>query len=590
MRWKLLLFLIAIAYFILLGKIYSISIKSHNYYETLSQNNITKTIHLKPTRGIIYDNNKTPVAYNELRFSILLKPHLKMKELNSTVNYINKIIKVDKHKILKAYTVGSSNYNHEYIVVENYIEYNKIIPHFSILSLHENIQIEPTYLRIYPFKESMAHILGYVSKANSGELKKNPKVNITKIVGKMGIEKSYDDILQGDIGKLIVKIDSRNRILEELNKTKPSSTDLELNVDTSLQKYIYSLFKESDKKGVAIVMGVDGKILSMVSYPSYDNNLFVRGISTKKWNQILHNIFNPFINKAINGRYPPGSIIKPILGLIALNEKIVSPYQKIFCPEYIEYVDRKFRDWKKGGHGEVDIFKSIKSSVDVYYYKIGLQLGVDFIAKHMKRFGFGHRTGIDLPKESFGLVPDKEWKRKRHNQPWYIGETINVSIGQGYFLVTPLQVAVNTSLIATGYLPTPSVVKKIGDNTKSPILKNVFTTEEKNKLKYIRKGMWQVCNANGGTATSYLNTKVELAGKTGTAQTFTIPQEVKERKRENELAYFKRSHAWLTTYGPYKNPKYVVTVMIEHGGHGGAAAGGIVSNIYNKLIELKYLK
>jgi penicillin-binding protein 2 len=590
MRWKILLLIIAILYFILLGKIYSISIKSHEYYEKLSQNNITKTVYLKPTRGIIYDNNNIPIAYNELRFSLLLKPHLKEKDLNKTLDDIANVLDIDKEKSYAIYKKISSNYHHEYITIEDYITYKSILPHFSTLSLHKNINIEPTYLRIYPFKESVSNILGYVSKANLEDMKDNKKVKITKVVGKSGIEKEYDDILQGDIGELVVKIDSRNRVLEELNETIAKSSNIKLNIDSNLQQYIYSIFQKSDKKGVAIVMDVNGKVLSMISYPSYDNNLFVKGISVEKWNKILHNIFNPFVNKAINGRYPPGSVIKPILGLIALNAKVVSPYQKIFCPEYLEYVDRKFRDWKRGGHGEVDIFKSIRSSVDVYYYKIGLQLGVDKIAKSMKRFGFGNRTGIDLPKESTGLVPNKEWKKRVRNQTWYIGETINVSIGQGYFLSTPIQVAVNTALLATGHMPTPMIANKINDKEKKPILKDVFTKEEKNQLKYVRKGMWQVCNAPGGTATNYLNTKVEIAGKTGTAQTFSIPQEVKERKREDELAYFRRSHAWLTTYGPYKNPQYVVTVLIEHGGHGGAAAGSIVSDIYNKLLELKYIK
>ena len=590
MRWKFLLFIIAIGYFLLLGRIYSISIKSHKYYETLSKNNITRTIYLKPTRGIIYDDHHIPIAYNKLRFNILVKPHLKLKELNATLNYINTIIPLNINKSIRKYKSKNSSYNHKYIIIKEYIKYKKILSNFSRLSLHKNIKIEPTYLRIYPFKAPMSHIIGYISKADRKEFENNPKVRITKMIGKTGIEKEYDNFLQGNIGKLVVEVNARNKVLKELNKTLPSSTNIELNIDANLQKYIYSLFKKSNKKGVAVVMGVNGRVLAMVSYPSYDNNLFVRGISLKNWNKILYNFFKPFVNKAINGKYPPGSVVKPALGLISLDEKIVSPYEKILCPGYLEVGHRKFRDWKRDGHGEVDIFKSIKRSVDVYYYKMSLHLGINTMHKYMTEYGFGKKTGIDLPKESSGLYPDKLWKQKRYNQPWYIGETLNTAIGQGYFLATPLQVAVNTAFLATGYIATPFVVKKIGNKLKMPKLKEVLSAQDKRNLKYIRKGMWEVCNSPGGTATRHIHTKIVLAGKTGTAQTFDIPQEVKRRKREDELAYFRRSHAWLTTYGPYKHPQYVVTVLIEHGGHGGEAAGGIVSDIYNKLIELKYIK
>ena len=205
--------------------------------------------------------------------------------------------------------------------------------------------------------------------------------------------------------------------------------------------------------------------------------------------------------------------------------------------------------------------------------------------------GFNKKTGIDLPNERRGLIPDKEWKKKKYNRSWSIGETLNASIGQGYVLVTPIQVAVNTALIAIGKLPIPLIVHKIGDKTLTPLQKDVLSSKEKKFLPLIRKGMWQVCNSLGGTATNHINIPYfQIAGKTGTAQVHSIPQDVKKRKREDELAYWKRSHAWLTTYGPYKNPQFVVTVMIEHGGHGGQAAGKIVSKIYKKLVELHYLK
>jgi penicillin-binding protein 2 len=329
----------------------------------------------------------------------------------------------------------------------------------------------------------------------------------------------------------------------------------------------------------------------MVNYPSYDDNLFVKGISQKKWAKLINNNFNPFLNKAIAGIYPPGSSIKPAIGLIAISSGKINPHKKLWCPGYIKIGNRKFRDWKAQGHGWTDIKKAIKRSADTYFYQIGLLLGINYITKNLKRFGFGKKTGIDLPNERKGLIPNKNWKYKRYHQSWYIGETLNASIGQGYVLVTPLQIAVDTILMATGKLVTPLIVKKIDNQILKPKITDILTKKEKQNLHFIQKGMWEVCNSLGGTATNHIyGLPFEIAGKTGTAQVHSIPQDVKKRKREDELAYWKRSHAWLTTYGPYKNPQFIVTAMIEHGGHGGSAAGGIISKIYRKLIELNYIK
>jgi len=345
------------------------------------------------------------------------------------------------------------------------------------------------------------------------------------------------------------------------------------------------------KYGAVIVMRTNGEILALVSTPSYDNNLFVKGISFKEWKRLSHNIFNPLLNKPVSGLYPPGSTVKPSIALIAIASGRWNPWKKISAPPFLQIGNRKFRDWSPWGHGKTDVFKAIKESVDTYFYQIGLKLGINYLAKNLKRMGFGRKTQIDLPNEKSGLVPTKEWKARRYHQPWFIGETLNASIGQGYFLATPIQIAVNTALLASGKLPKPFVVKKIDDNLTKPTLKDVLILKEKQALRLIRKGMWEVCNSPGGTATRHIHIEgpFNIAGKTGTAQVYSIPQEVKKRKKEDELAYFHRSHAWLTTYGPYKRPQFVVTVIIEHGGHGGSAAGEVVSNIYNWLYKKGYM-
>jgi len=589
MRLKIIISLIFIAYLIILTRVYILSVNSHSYYSELANKNIHKKIYIKPIRGIIYDSNHQPIAYNELRFSISIKPHL--KDVNKTLTFIHKYLDFNVTKAYKTYKKQNSAYNHKYIPILEYIKYDKIIDIFPLLKRNPNIKIESDYLRIYPQKEILSHILGYVGRVSLQDIKEMPQLKYLKITGKNGIEKSYNKYLIGKLGYKNVIVNAKNQIIKEINVTNPISYNVELNIDTRLQKYIFNLLKDSNKKGTIIVMSVDGKIIAMVNYPSYDNNIFVRGISKKEWQQLIHNNFNPFLNKAITGVYPPGSIIKPSLGLIAIASGKISPYKKVFCPGYIEIGKRRFRDWKPGGHGEVNIFKSIKRSVDVYYYKIGLLLGIDYIAKNLKRMGFGKKTKIDLPNERSGLMPNKEWKFKKYHQAWFIGETLNASIGQGYVLVTPIQATVNTALMATGKLPIPRIVKSVANKPIKPILQDVLTPKEKKLLPLIRRGMWQVCNAPGGTATKHIiDLPFDIAGKTGTAQVHSIPQDVKKRKKEDELAYWKRSHAWLTTYGPYKHPQYVVTAMIVHGGHGGSAAGEIVSKIYQKLIQLGYIK
>ena len=590
MQTRIILFFIFIFYSLLIFRVYELSVISYSKYNELSEKNIIKTIPIAPVRGIIYDRNKNTLAINELKFNLCIKPHLKDKELNSTIDDISQVLDINKTEIYSEYKKNDSPYNNKNIPVVKYLSETDVYKVEPVLSLNRNIGFETTYLREYPYKFFLSNILGYVSKANEKDIKRNEVIKLTQISGKRGVERYYDYILQGEPGEKKVLVNAKNRILKVLSYKAPKNHVLTLSIDKDLQEFIYKTLMAEHKRGAVIVMRTNGEILALVSTPSYDNNLFVRGISYKKWNELSHNIYNPLLNKPVSGLYPPGSTVKPAESLIAIASGKWNPWKKIDCPGYIIVGNRKFRDWRSWGHGKTDVFKAIKESVDTYYYQVGLKLGINYIAKNLKKMGFGKKTGIDLPNEKRGIVPDKEWKARKYHQPWFIGETLNASIGQGYFLATPLQVAVNTALIATGKLPKPYVVMKIDNNITKPVLKDVLTQREKNALRLVRRGMWQVCNAPGGTATKHIHTKITIAGKTGTAQVYSIPQEVKKRKKEDELAYFHRSHAWLTTFGPYKNPQFVVTVLIEHGGHGGSAAGDIVSKIYNYLVDKGYIK
>ncbi len=593
-RIKTAILIFATFWLILLVKIYYLSIKSNTYYEYIAQKNTQKTEYLLPLRGVIKDRNDTLLAANKLGFSISIIPHLSIKRkreiLEKTIDFILSYYPdLDKEKLLKIYKREDSFYNHEPITVVDFIPYKAMIPNFTQFSLNKNIVISPVTKRFYPFNDLASHIIGYVAKANKKEIAKDEVVKRTKYIGKSGIEKFYNKELEGTLGYIKVQINAYNEEIKEIKRVLPTSKDITLSLDTNLQKYIQELFKGIS--GVAIVMNAkNGEILAATSSPEYDLNIFVRGISQKEWNKLINDPNHSFMNKISRGLYPPGSTIKMASAMAFLDSKLVNKDDTVFCTGEMEVGNRKFRCWNIYGHGRVDLNRAIRESCDDYFYKESLKVGINNIAPVYERFGFSKKTGIDLPNEFIGTVPSRQWKKRRFNKPWFKGETLITVIGQGHFLVTPIQIARYTALLATGKLPTPHFAMKIGEAKTYFPPKDILTPFEKEKLPIIQKGMYEVCNHPQGTASKHITTKVVIAGKTGTAQVSGLSQKEKERIREEDLEYYKRSHAWLTTYGPYENPKFVVTVLIEHGGHGGSAAGPIVSKIYDKLIDLGYIK
>ena len=593
-RLKFLIISIAIFNLVLISRIYTLSIESNKHYEKLAFNNISKTHYIKPVRGIIRDANGVPLAINKLGFSISVSPRLRGKKFKKLqkilINLSEKFPTYEYKKLLKKYKKFDSPYNHKPILIVDFIPYDEMISKFVKLSLNSDIFIEPTYKRFYPHNEVASHIIGYTGKTNKKEAKKDNTAKVIGYIGKNGIEKYYNDILEGRLGKLQVKVTASNKEIKTLSKTKASSSDISLTLDIELQKYIQELF--IGKSGSIIVMNAkNGEVLAAGSFPEFDLNMFVNGVDRKTWKKIIEDVNRPFTNKITQGLYPPGSSIKPSIALSYLNSKKVFSNQKVFCKGYIEVGkrNRKFRCWKKSGHGHINIKDAIKSSCDVYFYEGALKTGIDKISKDMKRYGFGKKTGIDLPNEFIGTMPNRQWKMKKYAQPWYIGDTINTSIGQGNFLVTPMQVAISTAQIATGYQVIPHFAKAIDDVELNFDKKEIFNKIEKSKLKLIRESMYDVCYKEGGTAKHYVHSLVHMAGKTGTAQVVGITQDIKKRLTEEELKFFHRSQAWFTTFAPYEDPTYVITAIIEHGGHGGSAAGGMISKIYNKMITMGYI-
>ena len=570
----------------LLSRVYFLSIKSNTYYEELSKNNYINRVNKIPIRGIIEDRNGEKLAINEMGFTILINPHLssyKYKEqLENIIDLIVKHFpKYEKEKLLKEYKKADSSYNHDFIEIIDYIPYDEFFSKYTILASKEDIKIESSTKRYYPQKEVASHIIGYVGKASKIDILNNELSSFNGIIGKNGLEKYYNTKLQGEMGYKDVKVNALNKEIEILDEKEPSiDNNIKITLDINLQKYIQEIF--TGKSGAVIVMDAkNGEILSAASFPEFDNNIFARGISVKEWNDMRNDFNHPFTNKIINGLYPPGSVIKMGVALSFLENNIKDNFN-VNCSGSITIGNRNFRCWKSTGHGNVGFRKAIAESCDDFFYKGSLKIGINKISSTLDKLGFGQQTGVDQINEFFGVNPNKEWKEKKYNQPWYVGETVISSIGQGNVLVTPLQIARYTSYIATGKLPKPHFYKATYEEPKELDIPLEY-------LDVLRKGMYDVSYAAKGTASKHINSKITIASKTGTAQVVSIPQSEKVRMKESELQYYQRSHAWITTYAPFKNPQYVVTVIEEHGGHGGEAAGDIASKIYDRLYELGYI-
>ena len=593
MKIKFILFVFISIWLTLIVRLFFLAVESNSYYSKLSMQNVTKEEQIAPIRGTIVDRHNRPVAINQLGFKISLAPHLRTKKnlpkFEEEIALLTKLLpSLDAKKIKQNYIKKDSAYNHNFIDVVHFIPYEEIMPVYSVLNLRENVLISSAPKRYYPYANVAAHMIGYVARANQKDIEKDHLLELIGSTGKTGVERYYNRYLQGVPGVRQIKVNAKNLEVEQLHyKSADENRKLTLSLDMELQKYIGTLF--DGKVGSIAVMDVNGSLLAAGSYPNYDLNIFVSGMSYNMYNKLSSSLDHPFTNKLVNGLYPPGSTIKPMLGLLYISTDLNKRWS-VDCQSSLPLGGRIFRCWKKRGHRDTDIVKAIRESCDDYFYKGSLIVGNAKMSEALKRYGLAQKTGIDLPNEFIGVVPSRAWKREKYNKIWNIGETANMSIGQGDFLATPLQIAQQTALMATAKLPTPHLVKKIGEEEYAPSFKEVLTKEELKELPVIQKAMYEVCNSPHGTATGYLHSKVKIAGKTGTAQVVAIKQDIEERELEHEMEYYNRSHAWFTSYGPYNNPQYIVMVMIEHGGHGGQAAGGIVSDVYNKLLELGYIK
>lgn len=563
---------------VLLSNLYTIQVEDHQDYQTRSNDNRIKVIPIAPNRGLIYDRNGVLLAENKPVYNLEVIPE-EVDDLDESLDQISKIIAIteqDKQDFLKDIK-HTRRFKSQ--VLKARLDETEVAK-FSV-NQHKfpGFSIEARLARYYPFGDTLTHALGYVAKLNRKELNqleqedRATNYRATYDIGKLGLEKYYEETLHGKVGSQRVEVNNRGRVIRTLSMTQPQpGSDLVLTLDIGLQQIAQHGLK--DMRGAVVVMDAkDGGVLALYSNPSYDPNLFVHGISSKNYKALL-NQDRPLINRTTQGRYAPASTVKPLMAVLALEENIVNESTSMWDPGFFQIpnVEHKWRDWKRWGHGHVDVYKAIEESCDTYFYDAAYRLGITKISDFMARFGYGDLSGIDIHEETTAILPSKEWKEGRFKESWWRGDTISVGIGQGYWTATPIQIANATNILVNRGINHPphlvQVIKKDNDITQ-------INNEEKPPVILKDPRHWQVSldamhntvqKISGTAHKAFKGTNYDSAGKTGTAQVVSIAQgerydaeSLKERQRDNTI---------YVGFAPYSDPKIVVSVVLENN-HGG---------------------
>lgn len=549
--------------------------KGEDYARRARENQLRQE-YLYAPRGLLRDRHGELLAVNEPAYALALIRE-DTRDLDETLTKVSDWTDIDIEVLKKKVEQGKKRIKpFEPLILVSDLSFNLLARIEANALFWPGLEIVVRPRRYYPQGPLLAHILGYVAEANEAELEKDPEIILGDAVGKQGLEFVLEKQLRGKKGRKQLEVDATGRDLNENIMQQPvAGTNLSLSIDLDLQEYLYELLRGS-AGAITVLDPFTGQILALVTQPSYDNNAFARGLTQKEWIELRDHPRHPMQNRAIQSVYPPGSVWKLLVAGCGLYHDMIDPKETTFCPGFYKLGRREFRCWKAGGHGKVDLLKSIVESCDVYYYKLGEKLGVDKISEFALMCGFGSKTGIDLPHEKSGLIPTKEWKVRVKNEPWQGGENLNLAIGQGYTLINPLQASrFIAALVNGGKILKPNLLK----NSEPVVQGELPISEDARKL--ILEAMIETVNSSHGTARILKRSDAVIGGKTGTAQVIKISGE--ERRKTFEMPYGHRDHAWLATFGIKGDATYVVTVLVEHGGHGGSAAGPLVKEIYAQL-------
>ena len=568
----------------LLGwNIRKLQIEDSEDYKLLADANRVNLRLIPPSRGLIFDRLGSPIALNEQNYKVVFIRE-QATDPSKVLKKLAKIIDLEQKrqdKILQDMKKRSSFI--PITVAENLTwgDFAKVSVNLPNLP---GIFPEVGLTRHYKEFETYAHVVGYVGPISDKDLQSeqpvDPVLQIPKFqIGKVGVEKKLEKHLRGMAGVSRVEVNASGRVMRELNRTQgKSGGNIHLTIDTNLQKFASERLRGMSAS--LVLMDIEsGDILSLVSTPSYNPNNFVLGISKSNWNALLNDERKPLLNKATSGAYPPGSTFKMIVAAAALELGLIGLNDKIFCPGFYELGSRKFHCWSKGGHGKLTLQEAIQKSCDVYFYELARKVGVKKIGEMARLLGLGQSYNLPLTGLTKGFVPTKKWKKERFGTSWLVGDTLNVGIGQGFSLATPLQLAVMTARLASGKKVSPNLIRtpdKTPDKSKD-------ISVRKSTLDAIRKGMFDVLNEKDGTAFKFRSTdeNFSIAGKTGTSQVRRITREEREEGviKNEDLPWKMRDHALFTCFAPYKNPKYALSVVVEHGGSGSKVAAPIARDV-----------
>ncbi len=585
---------------VLVARLVDLQVIKHDTYTVLSDQNRVHIAALPPTRGLIFDRNGVLLAQNLPSYSLQIVPE-QVDDVDATIEKLRQLIAIsedDEERFRKRY---QRSRRFKPITLRTRLSDEEVARFAVNRHRFPGVDIAARLYRHYPQGSLAVHALGYVGRINEHELQSIDASNYegTDFIGKTGVEKFYEDILHGDVGVQRVETNAQGRTLRVLEQTPPvPGLNLHLTLDTNLQRVAEQALGE-ERGAVVAIDPRDGSVLVLASMPGFDPNLFVGGIDSKTYRGLRDSPDQPLFNRALRGRYPPGSTLKPFIGLAGLEYGAVEPNASIYCPGWymLDGDDHKYRDWKKSGHGPVDLTRSMVESCDVYYYDLALSLGIDRISSFLEPFGFNDLTGIDTSGELAGLVPSREWKRRVKREPWYPGETLITGIGQGFNLVTPLALASATATLSTyGQHLRPRIVAASedpdsGEVVDFPVASNLAVpAEDHANWHYIIKTMTEAVHSHRGTARRIgENAPYEIAGKTGTAQVFSIKQN--EEYVEEDIEKRLRDHALFIAFAPAHDPRIAVAVIVENGGSGGAVAAPIARKVMDAwLLDKGQLK
>ncbi len=600
LRKKALYSLVLIIFFfaVIVTRLWFLQIQQGEYYSELADSNRVRYQEIAAPRGNIYDRRGREIVTNRPSFNVIwTRENNKIDD--EWLKTLSRILGQDTSTLLEKIRKMVGVPGHIPVRLAEDISWDMVARIENNRMYLPEIKIEVVPLRVYHQGNMASHLIGYLGEISKEELDKADKELYRggDLVGKMGLERLREKDLRGEKGREYMEVNALGFEQKNLKGVEPlPGQDLHLTLDIDLQRIAEEEMAKDNRAGAVVAMEANtGRLLALASAPTLKLEEFVGGISQKAWQANLDNPLHPLVNKVVQGQYPPGSTYKTVTAFAGLAEGLVNPDTTVFCPGSYKFGNRVYRCWKKGGHGTVSFKRAVAESCDVYFYQLGLRLGVERLARYAKMFGLGELTGVEMEHEKPGLIPTPAWKKSKRGQPWQEGETLSIAIGQGYDLTTPLQIAVMTSVIANGgTLYRPSVIETVfgpdgqAAHAFSPEVLKRIPGQGKN-FKLVREGMVEAVNSKRGTGRE---AQVDAAhgiivgGKTGTAQVVRLAQY--KHLKEKDIPYEYRDHAWFTCFAPASNPEIVVTVLVEHGLHGGSASAPIAAKILNRYFEDKF--